>query len=273
MHPRAAPGLDPAGYGRQVEQAGFRALWVPGVDDAGALDALEPILAGTTRLVVATGIANIWTWEPADLASRAGGLAGAYPGRFILGLGVSHAPRVERTGQAYAKPYTKMITFLDEMPSTPAPVVLAALGPKMLELARDRALGAYPYFAPPEHTAFARQILGRGPLLVSEVGAALAPGPAGEANARGYAKFYLEMPNYANNLRRSGFSDADIDNGGSARLIDTVAPNGPERSAQRIHQHLNAGADHVVVHLVGDGGSYAPGDLGQAAELLSDLLK
>jgi len=151
MHPRAAPGLDPVEFGRKIEDAGFRAVWVPGVDDATALDALEPILAATTRLVVATGIANIWTWEPADLAARTDQLAGSYPGRFILGLGNSHAPRVEQAGQVYAKPYSKMASFLDELPATRAPIVLAALGPKMLGLSRDRALGAYPYFNPPEH--------------------------------------------------------------------------------------------------------------------------
>ena len=178
-------------FGKKIEDAGFRAVWVPGVDDATALDALEPVLAATTQLVVATGIANIWTWEPADLAARTDQLAGSYPGRFILGLGNSHAPRVEQTGQVYAKPYSKMVSFLDEMPATRAPIVLAALGPKMLGLSRDRALGAHPYFNPPEHVMFARKILGSGPLLVSEVGAALASGDTGEAHARGYAKGYL----------------------------------------------------------------------------------
>ncbi|HVW41850.1 MAG TPA: TIGR03620 family F420-dependent LLM class oxidoreductase [Amycolatopsis sp.] len=271
MHPRAARNLDPVEFARKTEEAGFRAVWVPGVDDAAALDALEPILAGTTRLVVATGIANIWTWEPADLAARADRLAEAFPGRFILGLGNSHAPRVEQTGQAYLKPYSKTVSFLDELPSTRAPVVLAALGPKMLALSRDRTLGAYPYFNPPEHVEFAREILGPDPLLVSEVGTALATGAEGEAHARGYAKGYLRLPNYTNNLRRFGFTDEDLGNGGSERLLDTIAPHGPEKSAERIRQHLDAGADHVVVHLVGDGGRFAPQDLGQAAELLSDL--
>jgi probable F420-dependent oxidoreductase len=271
MHPRADPGLDPVEFGRKIEDAGFRAVWVPGVDDATALDALEPILAATTRLVVATGIANIWTWEPADLAARTDQLAGSYPGRFILGLGNSHAPRVEQAGQVYAKPYSKMVSFLDELPATRAPIVLAALGPKMLGLSRDRALGAYPYFNPPEHVIFARKILGPDPLLVSEVGAALASGDTGEAHARGYAKGYLTMPNYTNNLRRFGFTDADLAEGGSPRLLDAIAPHGPGKSVERIRQHLDSGADHVVVHLVGEGGRFAPGNLGEVTELLSDL--
>ena len=136
---------------------------------------------------------------------RGGPLAATYPGRFILGLGVSHAPLVESTGQDYVKPYTKMVQFLDELPPTTAPVMLAALGPKMLELSRDRTLGAHPYFVPPEHTAFARSVLGPEPLLIPELAVALAPGAAGAAAARDYAQRYLRLPNYANDLKRFGF--------------------------------------------------------------------
>src|SRR5215469_18629636 len=163
MPPPARIGLDPAAYARAVEEAGFGSVWIPGVNAAADFDALEPLLSATGRLVVATGIASVWTWPPDELAARADALAGRYPGRFILGLGVSHAPLVESAGQAYVRPLAKMREFLGELPATPAPVVLAALGPKMLELSRDRAVGAHPYFSPPEHTGFARSVLGAAP--------------------------------------------------------------------------------------------------------------
>lgn len=271
MPPPAATGIDPGQYARQVEAAGFTSVWFPGVNSAADLAALEPFLAATERLVLGTGIASVWTWQPDELADAAGRLTGLYPGRFILGLGVSHAPAVEAAGQQYVKPYTKMVRFLDALPATKAPLILAALGPKMLELSRDRAAGAHPYFAPPEHTAFARQALGPAPLLVPEIAVSLTPGAEGAAQARDYAAFYLRLPNYTSNLRRFGFGDADIDNGGSDRLMASVVPNGPGPSLARIAAHLQAGADHVVVQLVGDGGKFAAGDLEALAELTSGL--
>jgi probable F420-dependent oxidoreductase len=271
MPPPARIGLDPQGYAREIEAAGFTSVWFPGVNSAADLAAIEPLLAATQRLVLGTGIASVWTWPPDELAAAADRLEQRYPGRFILGLGVSHAPAVEATGQAYVKPYTKMVQFLDALPATEAPLVLAALGPKMLELSRDRAAGAHPYFSPPEHTAFARQTLGLLPLLVPEIAVSLTPGPEGAAQARAYAKFYLRLPNYTSNLRRFGYSDADIEGGGSDRLMASVVPNGPEASLARISGHLVAGADHVVVQLIGDGGTFAPGDLKALAELTSGL--
>jgi probable F420-dependent oxidoreductase len=271
MPPPARIGLDPQGYAREIEAAGFTSVWFPGVNSAADLAAIEPLLAATQRLVLGTGIASVWTWPPDELAAAADRLEQRYPGRFILGLGVSHAPAVEATGQAYVKPYTKMVQFLDALPATEAPLVLAALGPKMLELSRDRAAGAHPYFSPPEHTAFARQTLGPVPLLVPEIAVSLTPGPEGAAQARAYAKFYLRLPNYTSNLRRFGYSDTDIEWGGSDRLMASVVPNGPEASLARISGHLVAGADHVVVQLIGDGGTFAPGDLKALAELTSGL--
>jgi probable F420-dependent oxidoreductase len=264
-------GLDPGSYAREIETAGFTSVWCPGVNSAADLAALEPALAATERLVVGTGIASVWTWQPDELAAAAGRLAARYPGRFILGLGVSHAPAVEAAGQAYVKPYTKMVRFLDALPAAEAPLVLAALGPKMLELSRDRTAGAHPYFSPAEHTAFARQALGPAPLLVPEIAVALTPGAEGAAQARDYAAFYLRLPNYTGNLRRFGFGDADIEGGGSGRLMASVVPNGPGPSLARIAAHLRAGADHVVVQLLGDGGKFAAGDLKALAELTSDL--
>jgi probable F420-dependent oxidoreductase len=188
MPPPTGTGLDPAGYGREIEAAGFGSVWFPRMNSVADLKSVEPTLAATDHLVLGTGIASIWTWAPAELASETNRLAAAYPGRFILGLGVSHAPPIEATGQAYAKPYSKMVAFLDELGEVAAPVMLAALGPKMLELSRDATLGAHPYFVPPEHTAYARQVLGAQPLLIPELAAALAPREQGAAAARAYVR-------------------------------------------------------------------------------------
>jgi probable F420-dependent oxidoreductase len=271
MPPPAAIGIEPESYAREIEAAGFTSVWYPGVNSPADLAALELALAATERLVLGTGIASVWTWQPAELAAAAQRLEDLYADRFVLGLGVSHAPLVEATGQAYEKPYTKMVRFLDELPAVPVPVVLAALGPKMLELSRDRAAGAHPYFTPPEHTAFARQVLGPACLLVPEIALSLTPGDAGAAQARAYAKMYLGLPNYTGNLRRFGYTDADIEGGGSDRLMSDVVPHGPEASLARITEHLDAGADHVVVQLLGDGGRFAAGDLRALAELTKGL--
>jgi probable F420-dependent oxidoreductase len=272
MPPMPALGLDPGQYGRQIESQGFRSVWFPGVNDGASLDAVEATLAGTTDLYVGTGIASVWHWEPAELAAQADRLAASYGDRFILGLGNSHAPVVQGLGLAYTKPYSKTVEFLGALPGTRAPVVLAALGPKMLELSRDQALGAHPYFTPPEHTAFARQVLGPQSLLIPEVALSLTPGADGAAHARAYAKMYLQLPNYTSNLLRFGFTDEDIAGGGSDRLIGTITPNGPAESLTRIRQHLDAGGDHVVVQLLGPGGKFATDALGELAELAADLL-
>jgi probable F420-dependent oxidoreductase len=271
MPPPARIGIEPESYARQIEAAGFTSVWYPGVNSAADLAAVEPALAATERLVLGTGIASVWTWPPAELAAAAERLENQYPGRFVLGLGVSHAPVVEATGQAYVKPYTKMVRFLDELPEVPVPVILAALGPKMLELSRDRAQGAHPYFAPPAHTAIARKALGAGPLLIPEIAVSLTRGEAGATQARDYAKFYLRLPNYTGNLRRLGYTDADIEEGGSDRLMADVVPHGPEASVLRIAGHLDAGADHVLVQLLGEGGRFAGGDLKALAELTATL--
>ena len=271
MPPPARTGLDSEEYAREIEAAGFTSAWFPGMNSVGDLRSVEPMLAATGRLVLGTGIASVWTWTPDDLAREANRLATAYPGRFILGLGVSHAPGVEATGQAYVKPYSKMVGFLDELPAVTAPVVLAALGPRMLELSRDRSLGAHPYFTPPEHTAYSRRVLGPQPLLIPELAASLTPGADGAAAARAYAKRYLALPNYTNNLKRFGFTDADIAGGGSDRLISQVVPNGPVAIATRLREHLAAGADHIVVQLVTDGGQFDAGGLRALADLVAEL--
>jgi probable F420-dependent oxidoreductase len=270
MPPPDGTGLDPAGYARDIEAAGFTSVWFPRMNSPEDLAAVEPALAATERLVLGTGIASVWTWTPAALAAETNRLAAAYPDRFILGLGVSHAPAVEASGQAYVKPYSKMVKFLDELGEVAAPVVLAALGPKMLELSRDAALGAHPYFTPPEHTRFAREVLGPQPLLIPELAAALDPGEQGAAAARAYAARYLRLPNYTNNLKRFGFTDADIEGAGSDRLMSSVVPNGPLALTARLREHLAAGADHVLVQLLTEGGAFDAGGLGRLRELAAD---
>jgi probable F420-dependent oxidoreductase len=273
MPPPAATGLDPAAYAREIEAAGFTSVWFPGMNSLANLAAVEPVLAATERLVLGTGIASVWTWTAAELAAETNRLAATYPDRFVLGLGVSHAPAVESTGQAYVKPYSKMVQFLDELGEVNAPVVLAALGPKMLELSRDAAAGAHPYFTPPEHTGYARDVLGPRPLLIPELAAALDPGVRGAAAARADAARYLRLPNYTNNLKRFGFTDADIEGAGSDRLMSSVVPNGPLALAARLREHLAAGADHVLVQLVTDGGAFDGGGLPELTELVAGSAK
>lgn len=249
----------------QVEDLGYPSLWFP--ESIGSREAFAHaswILASTRRLVAATGIANVWARDPYAMANGWRMLADAYPERFVLGLGVSHQPSVERRGGTYEKPYTRMREYLDAMdrsastasePASPPRRVLAALGPRMLELAAERSLGAHPYFVPVEHTAFARQRLGAGPVLAVEQAVVLSK-DAGEARriARGYAGRYLRLENYANNLRRMGWTDADIADGGSDALIDAVIAWGDEDAiAGRVRAHREAGADHVCVQvLTGD---------------------
>ena len=212
------------------------------------------------RMVVATGIANIYARDAAAMISGARTLAEAYPGRFVLGIGVSHAPSVALRGGTYGRPIEAMTAYLDAMdaaawsgPALPdrPPVLLAALGPRMLELAAERADGAHPYFVPVEHTRIARERLGREPVLAVEVTAVLDadPGRARET-ARAFAGRYLGTVNYANNLRRLGWSDEDIAGGGSDRLLDAVVVQGDAGAvAGRVRAHLDAGADHVCVQV------------------------
>ncbi|MBO0802568.1 MAG: TIGR03620 family F420-dependent LLM class oxidoreductase [Nocardiopsaceae bacterium] len=284
MPPPAVTGQAPETVGQAIEKAGFTSVWVGGGNAKPAdFAALRGLLAGSERLIAAPGIASIWAWQPADIRETAGRLASDFPGRFVLGLGVSHPPLVAQLGQQYARPLAKMEKFLDEL-DHPAdhrgagswelpPVVLAALGPKMLELSA-RYAGAHPYFTTPDHTARAREILGHAPLLVPEQAVSMATDlAAGRAAGRGYAGMYLKLPNYTRNLKDYGFTDDDIADGGSDRLIDAIIPSGPVAVASRVREHLDAGADHVVVQpLAGDGG-FALDQLGGLADALAGLLR
>jgi probable F420-dependent oxidoreductase len=245
---------------RQFEGLRYPSLWIPeslGSKDVMAHAAL--LLAGTERIPLATGIANIHARDPMAMANGARALGEAYPGRLLLGIGVSHAPSVELRGGDYDNPLQQMRRYLDAMdaaqyaapaPEPPVPLVLAALGPKMLELAAQRADGAHPYFVPVEHTPIARQHLGPEPCLATEVTAVLTTDrSAGLDVARRFAHNYLALPNYANNLRRLGWSDTDIETE-SDRLIDAVVVIGDvDAIVRRVTDHLDAGADHVCVQL------------------------
>ena len=247
------PTLDVA---RELEMLGYQALWSSGGFDPGLSTRFERLLASTTRIPVASGIVSIWTAAPGDVGPAVADLEARFPGRFLLGIGASHAPLTPD----YSRPYAHMVAYLDALDTLDTPVlpdhrVLAALRPRMLELAAARAAGAHPYFVPAEHTARAREILGHGPLLAPEVAVVLETDPA-EARglARTYASIYLGLPNYTQNLRDFGFEDDDIDGGGSDRLIDAVIPWGDATTvAARVREHLDAGADHVCIQVVANG--------------------
>lgn len=246
----AWPGFgDPA----ELERAGYGTAWLGG-SPAPDLSTVEPVLAASTSLVVATGIVNVWDAEPSVVAAAYQRLAAAYPDRFLLGVGVGHRPLV---GDRYTKPYDKLVSYLDGLDEGGVPVsgrVLAALGPKVLGLARDRTAGAHPYFTTPEHTARAREILGEGKLLVPEQKVVLETDPErARALARQSLAFYLTLPNYTNNWLRLGFTEADLADGGSDRLVDALVAWGDEDAVrERVQAHLSAGADQVAVQVVNE---------------------
>lgn len=239
----------------ELEELGYSALWIPGGDPATALDAMSGLLRATQSVTVASGILSIWMHDPELLAAQRAELSDSSEGRFLLGLGVSHAPLVGE--DRYEKPLTMMRSFLDSL-DVAAPVVLpgtrvlAALGPRMLELARDRALGAHPYLVTVEHTRRAREILGVEKFLGPEQGVVLETDPdLARAIARGHLERYLKLPNYTNNLRRLGFDDADLSDGGSNRLVDEVVAWGDADAIRaRVEAHREAGADQVLIQVL-----------------------
>jgi probable F420-dependent oxidoreductase len=248
-------GVERAGEAAKLaEQLGYGTWWVggsPHVPD------LRPVLEATSTLVAATGILNVWINDPAKAAAAAAALRAEHPGRLMLGIGVGHR---EATSD-YRRPLETMRSFLDNLDAstTPPPIderCLAALGPKMLGLARERAAGTHSYFVPVEHTRFARAQLGPGKLVAPEVACVVDRDPVrAKAVAREYAKLYLGLRNYTQNLLRFGFTDADIAGGGSDRLIDAVIPQGTaERIAEVVRAHLDAGADHVCLQPLGEEG-------------------
>ena len=238
------------GLAASIEDLGFGALWLGSAN--GDLVVAEELLAATTTLTVATGIVNMWQYEPHQVAASFQRVEERFPGRFLLGVGAGHR---EMT-QQYAKPYDTLARYVDTLLDDGVPpgrLVLAALGPKVLRLAAERTAGAHPYLVTPGYTAQAREILGPGPLLAPEQKVVVSTDP-GQARAIGRARVekpYLGLANYTANLRRLGWTDADLSGGGSDALIDALVGHGSAAQvAARLTEHLDAGADHVSIQLV-----------------------
>ena len=241
----------------ELEEIGFGTIWVPGRRPDDLEERLRLLLGPTERITVATGIVSIWTQPAKASAELHARLASDFPGRFLLGIGVSHAPAVEQAGGSYRKPLSAMVAYLDALdaadpPVPPAERALAALAPRMLALARERTLGSHPYLVTPEHTRLAREALGPDALLAPEQTVVLEEDPhVARALARGWLERYLRLPNYVDNLLRTGFDRADIDNGGSDRLVDELVAWGDVDAVRaKVDAHRAAGADHVAVQVV-----------------------
>jgi probable F420-dependent oxidoreductase len=239
---------------RLVEQLGYGAWWIGG---SPRVPDVRPVLEATSALVAATGILNVWDNEPAEAAAAAAELRAEFPGRLMLGIGIGHSEATSR----YRTPLATMRGFLDGLDASEPPIplderCLAALGPKMLALARERTAGAHPYFTPVDHTRDARERLGTGKLLAPELACVVDSDPArAKRIARDYAKYHLELGNYVQNLMRFGFTEDDIAAGGSDRLIDAIVPQGSAgQIAEVAHAHLEAGADHVCLQPLGEEG-------------------
>ena len=247
----------------ELEGLGYSALWLPDVG-GDLFDVVERLMLATKTATIATGILNIWMHSAEETADAHARLTAAHGDRFLVGVGVSHAALIDAGEPGrYQKPLAAMASFLDGLDSAPTPVassarVLAALGPRMLELARTRAAGAHPYNVTPEHTALARQALGPASLVLPEQAVALTTDPElARRLGRGHLAHYLAMPNYTNNLRRLGFGDDDFAGGGSQRLIDALLAWGSEDAiASRVHEHREAGADHVCIQVLSEEGLF-----------------
>jgi probable F420-dependent oxidoreductase len=247
---------------REIERLGYGTFWFgESMRNKDAMAHAGVLLTATDRINVATGIASIYNRDPTATKSGAYYLADASNGRFVLGLGVSHAPAVTRRGADYGKPVSTMRAYLDAMdeapyqppaPADPPLVLLAALRTRMLQLAAQRTAGAHPYLTTPNHTKRARQTLGEGPLLAPEQGFTLEQEPEKAREiGRAHISYYLELPNYVNAWREDGFTDEDFANGGSDRLVDALVAHGDVDAVKtRIQQHLDAGADHVCIQPV-----------------------
>jgi probable F420-dependent oxidoreductase len=245
----------------ELEEMGYDAIWLPGGTGTGTpiFDVLDEILNATRSVVVASGIISIWVQDAAETAQGQLRLRAAHPDRFLLGLGVSHLRFLDEQARSLSsKPRSAMERYLDAVDAAAgedlsAERILAALGPKMLQLARERSLGSHPYFVTPEHTARARDLLGPDALLAPEQAAVLQADPARAREiARAHMALYLELPNYVNNLMRAGrFTEEDFRDGGSDRLVDAVVAWGDEDAiSARVQAHRDAGADHVSVQLL-----------------------
>jgi probable F420-dependent oxidoreductase len=263
----------------EFEEFGYGAVWIGEATGKEAVAHAALLLGGGRRIVVATGIASIWGRDPMAMANAGRTLSEAYPGRFVLGLGVSHPFLTDRRDRTYERPLETMREYLDAMdrapyagpPAEPPPRVLAALGPAMLALARDRTAGAHPYFVPVEHTSRARDVLGPDPVLAPEQAVAFEREAASaRLLARAYLRTYLPLPNYARNLQRLGWTDDDLAGDGSDRLVDALVAWGtPDEVAARVRAHRERGADHVAIRVLGEDRTRLP--LRELADLAEAL--
>ena len=238
-----------------IERLGFGALWL-GSSPTGDLVQASELLDATTTLILATSIVNMWQDQPEDVAGSFARVQRRHPGRFLLGVGAGH----REATQQYARPYETLARYVDVLQAGGVPrdsLVLAALGPKVLGLARDRAAGAIPYLVPPEHTRQARAVLGPGPLLAPEQKVVLDTDPdRARALGRTTVHPHLSMVNYTSNLRRLGWTDDDLSGSGSDALIDALVAHGsPAEIAAQLTRHLDAGADHVCLQLITEEGA------------------
>lgn len=247
---------DPAASDRmaaELEEMGFGAIWIPGGIDDGAPADVERLLKATRTITIATGILNIWKHDPAELAAWFKGLPEEWQARTLLGLGISHAPLI---GSDWGKPVTKTREFLDALFGAGMPsdnTCLAALGPKMMELSGERTAGAHPYLVSPSHSAEARRILGPGKLLAPEQGVVLVQDAAKAREiACGALDHYRNLPNYRNNWRRMGFTEAEIENLDDRLLHAIFALGDASQAAERVREHHAAGADHVCLQVIGE---------------------
>ncbi|MBX6721979.1 MAG: LLM class F420-dependent oxidoreductase [Dactylosporangium sp.] len=259
----------------QLEELGYGALWIG--SSAGDLRLVSDLLAATSRMVVATGIVNVWFDPAGPTAAAYARVARAHPDRLLLGIGAGHKSSVESvTGQRYERPYQKLVSYLDELDAADPPVpvdhrVLAALGPRVLRLARDRTAGAHPYLVTPEHTRRAREILGPGALLAPEQKVILETDPdRARRTARKVLAGYLALPNYTRNLLRLGFTEDDLTGGGSDRLVDALVAWGDTGAVvARVAEHHQAGADHVCIQALTE----TPGFPVTTLEVLAQALR
>ena len=243
----------------ELEDLGYSALWIPDIG-GDVFGSLRTMLDATTAVVAATGILNLWMHGAEEAAVGFNELSQQHPDRVLLGIGVSHAPLVDAGAPGrYKAPLGAMRSYLDALDAATPPVppggrVLAALGPRMLELARHRSAGAHPYLVTPAHTQLAREVIGKAALLAPEQAVVLETDPdVARALARGHLSIYLTLPNYTRNLRRLGFAEDDFADGGSDGLVDAIVAWGDEDAARaRVQEHRDAGADHVAVQVITD---------------------
>jgi probable F420-dependent oxidoreductase len=241
----------------ELEELGYTAAWIPDVG-GDVLGSVEDLLRATSGITIATGILNIWMHEPAEVAARRAGWDDSWQRRFLMGLGVSHAPLIDHGNPGrYQKPFSKMVEFLDglDQAEVPFPVdarALAALRPRMLGLARDRTAGVHPYFVPVEHVAKARATVGPDAMIAVQLAVVLDSDPASaRETARRHTAVYVNLPNYTNNLRDFGFGDDDFADRGSDRLVDAIVAWGDlDTIAGRVSALRDAGADHVCVQAI-----------------------